>query len=240
VPPTLTLTPTLTVTSPEPTLTPTPAPTQTLDPSPNPNPSALQVEPCPRPKEKPPPETEVLPYYPGAYVENATTVTLKLELARSLRYLEEIEPERSGGAKSTDELQRLVVLIRYDDTPTLLALMRIITDVNHAADMLSASNWESYKDAWREELDVISGVQLVDGEVRLLLLEGQPTPTPTPNPNPNPNPDPNPDPNPGPNPNPNPNSNPNPNPNPNPNQVRLFLLEGQPAITDADGTARNG
>ena len=42
------------------------------------------------------------------------------------------------------------------------------------------------------------------------------------------------------NPNPNPNSNPNPNPNPNPNQVRLFLLEGQPAITDADGTARNG
>jgi hypothetical protein len=123
------------------------------------------VEPCPRPKEKPPPETEVLPYYPGAYVENATTVTLKLELARPLRYLDEIEPERSGGAKSTDELQRLVALIRYDDTPTLLALMRIITDVNHAADMLSASNWESYKDAWREELDVISGVQLVDGEV---------------------------------------------------------------------------
>ena len=23
--------------------------------------------------------------------------------------------------------------------------MRIITDINHAADMLSASNWESYK-----------------------------------------------------------------------------------------------
>ena len=77
----------------------------------------LQVEPCPRPKEKPPPETEVLPYYPGAYVENATTVTLKLELARPLRYIEEIEPERSGGAKSTDELQRIVALIRYDDTP---------------------------------------------------------------------------------------------------------------------------
>ena len=77
----------------------------------------LQVEPCPRPKEKPPPETEVLPYYPGAYVENATTVTLKLELARPLRYIEEIEPERSGGAKSTDELQRIVALIRHDDTP---------------------------------------------------------------------------------------------------------------------------
>ena len=43
--------------------------------------------------------------------------------------------------------------------------MRIITDINHAADMLSASNWESYKDDWKEELDVISGVQLVDGEV---------------------------------------------------------------------------
>ena len=64
--------------------------------------------------------------------------------------------------------------------------MRIITDINHAADMLSASNWESYKDDWKETLDVISGVQLVDGE------------------------------------------------------VRLFLLEGQPAITDPDGTARNG
>ena len=128
----------------------------------------LQVEPCPRPKEKPPPEAEVIPYYPGAYVENATCVTLKLELARPLKYLEEIEPERSGGAKTTDELQRMVALIRYDDTPTLLALMRIITDINHAADMLSASNWETYKDNWREELDIISGVQLVDGEVRTL------------------------------------------------------------------------
>ena len=46
--------------------------------------------------------------------------------------------------------------------------MRIITDINHAADMLSASNWETYKDDWREELDIISGVQLVDGEVRTL------------------------------------------------------------------------
>ena len=73
----------------------------------------LQVEPCPRPKEKPPPEAEVIPYYPGAYVENATCVTLKLELARPLRYLEAIEPERSGGAKTTDELQRMVALIRY-------------------------------------------------------------------------------------------------------------------------------
>jgi hypothetical protein len=72
----------------------------------------LQVEPCPRPKEKPPPEAEVIPYYPGAYVENSTSVTLKLELARPLRYIEEIEPERSGGGKSTDELQRMVALIR--------------------------------------------------------------------------------------------------------------------------------
>ena len=73
----------------------------------------LQVEPCSRPKEKPPPEAEVLPYYPGAYMENATSVTLKLELARPLRYLEEIEAERSGGTMQTDTLQRLVALIRY-------------------------------------------------------------------------------------------------------------------------------
>jgi|NorSeaMetagenome_1021524.scaffolds.fasta_scaffold297547_1 hypothetical protein len=60
--------------------------------------------------------------------------------------------------------------------------MRIITDINHAADMLSASNWETYKDDWREELDIISGVQLVDGEVRTLTLLQSPGHTPVPSP----------------------------------------------------------
>ena len=51
--------------------------------------------------------------------------------------------------------------------------MRVVADVNGEADMLSASNWESYKDGGTEDLDVISGVQIADGEVRLFLLEGK-------------------------------------------------------------------
>jgi len=135
---------------------------------------AMQVTPCERPEEKPPPEAEVLPYFPGKYVEHATHVTLKLELARPLPFLPQgrMTTEATDHAQS-DELQRIVTMLKYNDTPSLVALQRVLEMVNEAAGMQSASAWETYKDEWREELDIVSGVQLVDSEVRLFLLEGQ-------------------------------------------------------------------
>ena len=94
----------------------------------------LDVSPCERPKEKPPPEVEALPYYPGRYLENATVVTIKLELARPLRHLPPAPPPAlptapadvsfgGGHIAPSDQLQRMVVLLRCAETgfhaPTL-------------------------------------------------------------------------------------------------------------------------
>ena len=38
--------------------------------------------------------------------------------------------------------------------------------------MNSASAWEAYKESKRDDLDLITGLQLVDSEVRLFILEG--------------------------------------------------------------------
>ena len=43
--------------------------------------------------------------------------------------------------------------------------------------MNSASAWESYKESRREDLDLITGLQLVDGETRLFAFEGLPATT---------------------------------------------------------------
>ena len=126
----------------------------------------LEVFPCERPKMRPEPEETAAEYYPGAYVESCTELTVDLELAAPLN------PERPP--RPAAELQRIVTLIRYNDTPTLLGLLNVVKAANDAIGMNSASAWESYKEERREDLDLVTGVQLVDGETRLFVYEGQP------------------------------------------------------------------
>ena len=126
----------------------------------------LEVSPCERPKKRPEPEETAAQYYPGSYVESGTEITLELELAAPLN------AERAP--RPAAELQRVVTLIRYNDTPTLLGLLGLVKAANDAIGMNSASAWESYKEEKREDLDLVTGVQIVDGETRLFVYEGQP------------------------------------------------------------------
>lgn len=50
----------------------------------------------------------------------------------------------------------------------------MVKAANDAIGMNSASAWESYKEEQREDLDLVTGVQIVDGETRLFVYEGQP------------------------------------------------------------------
>ena len=126
----------------------------------------LEVYPCERPKKKPEPEEAAAEYYPGAYLESGTELTVSIELATTL--VAEKKP------KPAAELQRIVTLIRYNDTPTLLGLLNVVKAANDAIGMNSASAWESYKEDKREDLDLVTGIQIVDGETRLFVFEGQP------------------------------------------------------------------
>lgn len=108
-------------------------------------------------------------YYPGAYLESGTEITISLELAAPL------DPEKAP--QPSAELQRVVTCIRYNDTPMLLALLGVVKAANDAIGMNSASAWESYKESRREDLDLITGLQLVDGETRLFAFEGLPATT---------------------------------------------------------------
>ena len=126
----------------------------------------LEVFPCERPKKKPEPEEAAAEYYPGAYLESGTELTVALELATPL------VPEKKP--RPAAELQRIVTLIRYNDTPTLLGLLSLVKAANDAIGMNSASAWESYKEDKREDLDLVTGIQIVDGETRLFIFEGQP------------------------------------------------------------------
>ena len=51
-------------------------------------------------------------------------------------------------------------------------ILKTIHSVNSASGMDSASAWESYKESKRDDLDLISGVQLIDSHARLFILEG--------------------------------------------------------------------
>jgi len=130
----------------------------------------LDVFPCERPKAKPEPEEAAADYYAGPYVEAGTNVTLFLELSAPL------PPEALPAPKA--ELQRLVTMIRYADTPTLHAILATVKAANDAIGMGSASAWEEYKESSREDLDLVTGVQLVDAECRLFVLEGLPATAP--------------------------------------------------------------
>lgn len=124
----------------------------------------LDVQPCERPKKRPEPEEAAAEYYAGAYVEHGTTVSVTLELAAPLRAERKPKPRA--------ELQRIVTMIRYTDTPMMHALLGVAKAANDAIGMNSASKWEEYKEAAREDLDLITGMQLVDGETRLFFFEG--------------------------------------------------------------------
>ena len=126
----------------------------------------LEVYPCERPKQRPEPEEAAAEYYAGAYLEAGTELTVNVELAMPL------PPEPAP--RPAAELQRIVSLIRYADTPMLLSLLNVVKAANDAIGMNSASAWESYKESGREDLDLITGVQLVDEQVRLFVFEGQP------------------------------------------------------------------
>ena len=126
----------------------------------------LEVFPCERPKQRPEPEEVAAEYYAGSYVESGTELTVNIELAQPL------EPEKKP--RPSAELQRIVTLIRYNDTPMLLGLLNVVKAANDAIGMNSASAWESYKEEKREDLDLITGMQLVDGETRLFMYEGHP------------------------------------------------------------------
>jgi len=124
----------------------------------------INVLPCERPKKKPEPEEDNTEYFAGGYVEHGTCLSLKLELATPL------PPE--SDAHADVELQRIATLIRYNDTQMLHALLSLINETNTAIGMNSASAWEAYKESKRDDLDLITGLQLVDSEVRLFILEG--------------------------------------------------------------------
>ena len=116
-----------------------------------------------RPKAKPEPEEAAAEYHAGSYVESGTLVTVYVELASPLG--------AEGKPKPKAELQRIVTLIRYADTPVLHALLAVVKAANDAIGMGSASAWESYKESAREDLDLVTGVHLVDGECRLFFFE---------------------------------------------------------------------
>ena len=67
-----------------------------------------------RPKAKPEPEEAAAEYHAGSYVESGTLVTVYVELASPLG--------AEGKPKPKAELQRMITLIRYADTPVLHAL----------------------------------------------------------------------------------------------------------------------
>ena len=104
------------------------------------------------------------PWYQGYYAEHGTAATVKIELARPLEY--EDAPE-------APPLHRIVTMINYGDTKAMTMLLEIANTVNASAGMDSASLWDAYKEAGREDLDVITGFQLVDLETRLFVFEGQ-------------------------------------------------------------------
>lgn len=128
----------------------------------------LDVQPCERPRTRPEPEEEGVEYFSGGYVESGCQVTLQLDMAA------ELPPESQVALRgqADAELHRLVSLIHYSDTLVLRAVLDTVEEVNSACGLTSAANWENYKDAGKDDLDVISGVQLVDGLTRLLMLEG--------------------------------------------------------------------
>ena len=105
---------------------------------------------------RPEPEEAAAEYHAGAYVESGTELTVNVELAMPL------PPERKPTPPA--ELHRIVTLIRYNDTPMLLGLLNVVKAANDAIGMNSASAWENYKEEKREDLDLITGIQLVDGE----------------------------------------------------------------------------
>ncbi|KOO26167.1 flagellar associated protein [Chrysochromulina tobinii] len=136
----------------------------------------LDILPCERPKAKPEPEEAAAEYHAGSYVESGTLVTVYVELASPLG--------AEGKPKPKAELQRMITLIRYADTPVLHALLAVVKAANDAIGMGSASAWESYKESAREDLDLVTGVHLVDGECRLFFFEGLAATAPD-DPNPN-------------------------------------------------------
>ena len=116
----------------------------------------LEVFPCERPKKRPEPEEAAAEYYPcgdgsrspdlwvmarpraspyiygsgrlrrGAYVESGTELTVMLELAAPLN--------AESAPRPAAELQRIVTLIRYSDTPTLLGLLNVVkVSAHHSA-----------------------------------------------------------------------------------------------------------
>ena len=91
-------------------------------------------------------------------------LTWQVELATQLEH--EPEPELEY------PLQRLVTLIRYSDTSTLLAILAVVNEANKAAGMESASAWVEYKEGKGGEVDILTGFQIVDSEARLFVLEG--------------------------------------------------------------------
>ena len=69
-------------------------------------------------------------------------------------------PRPAEKPKPAAELQRIVTLIRYNDTPTLLGLLNVVKAANDAIGMNSASAWEAYKESQRDDLDLITGLQV--------------------------------------------------------------------------------
>lgn len=130
----------------------------------------LDVQPCERPRTRPEPEEEDVEYFAGLYVESCCQVTLQIEMAAELPP----ESEETLASQVQAPTARIVTLIGYKDTQALRAILGTIQDVNSACGLTSAANWENYKDTGEDALDVITGVQLVDGATRLFLLEGKP------------------------------------------------------------------
>jgi hypothetical protein len=128
----------------------------------------LDVQPCERPRTRPEPEEEGVEYFAGTYVQSCCQVTVQVEMVAELPP----ESEATLGAQATSRLGRIVTLIGYKDTHALKAILDTVEEVNSACGLTSAANWENYKDAGKDDLDMISGVQLVDGPTRLFVLEG--------------------------------------------------------------------
>lgn len=131
----------------------------------------LDVQPCTRPRTRAEPEDEeTADYHPGRYVESGCCVTVKVEMAASLPS----ESQAALAEAAPVAVQRIVTLVHYKDSRTLEAILGAVEAVNSESGVTSAGRWASYKEGKREDLDVITGVQLIDGPTRLFVLEGHP------------------------------------------------------------------
>lgn len=128
----------------------------------------LDVQPCERPRTRPEPEEEGIEYFAGQYVESCCQVTVQIEMAAELPP----ESDETLGAQAGSRLARIITLIGYKDTHVLKVILNTVDEVNSACGLTSAANWENYKDSGKDDLDMVSGVQLIDGPTRLFVLEG--------------------------------------------------------------------